>query len=212
MGYGIVAPEYQWDDFKGIDLKGKVLVMLTTIPTGPEAFRGQDPPLLRPLDLQVRERGAAGRGGRDHHPHHARPPAIRWQVVQTSWTARSSSCPPGTSRASSEGLGHRGAAASRRRPAARISTPCAAAQKRDFKPVPLGLQHCSRSRTSLAQEDRERHSACCPAATHLDEAVIYTAHHDHLGSASPPSPARRSTTAPTTMPPAAPASWPSPRP
>ena len=38
---------------------------------GPAALRRQAPPLLRPLDLQVRERRAAGRGGRDHHPHHA---------------------------------------------------------------------------------------------------------------------------------------------
>ena len=72
VGYGIQAPEYQWDDFKGMDLKGKVLVMLNNDPgLGPEALRRQAPPLLRPLDLQVRERRAPGSGRRDHHPHHA---------------------------------------------------------------------------------------------------------------------------------------------
>ena len=40
VGYGIQAPEYDWDDYKGVDLKGKVLLMMNN-----------DPPLVRPLGL-----------------------------------------------------------------------------------------------------------------------------------------------------------------
>ena len=35
VGYGIVAPEYRWDDYKDADLKGKVLLMMNNDPEGP---------------------------------------------------------------------------------------------------------------------------------------------------------------------------------
>ena len=41
VGYGAVAPEYAWDDFKGVDVKGKVLLMLVNDPPGPEIFGGR---------------------------------------------------------------------------------------------------------------------------------------------------------------------------
>ena len=43
VGYGIDAPEYQWDDYKGVDVKGKVLLMLVNEPTSddPKFFKGK---------------------------------------------------------------------------------------------------------------------------------------------------------------------------
>ena len=43
VGYGIEAPEYQWDDYKGVDVKGKVLLMLVNEPTSddPKFFKGK---------------------------------------------------------------------------------------------------------------------------------------------------------------------------
>ena len=58
----------------------------------PELFAGETPPLLRPLDLQVRERGAPGRGRRDHHPHRRRRPATRGRWCRPPGAASSSSC------------------------------------------------------------------------------------------------------------------------
>ncbi len=56
VGHGITAPEFDWDDYKGIDVKGKVVVLFTNEPPSedPEILRRQGPHLLRPLDLQVR--------------------------------------------------------------------------------------------------------------------------------------------------------------
>ena len=72
VGYGIQAPEYDWDDFKGADLKGKVLVIMNNDPDwDPDLFAGQDAPLLRALGLQVRGGRAPGCGRRHHHPHDA---------------------------------------------------------------------------------------------------------------------------------------------
>ena len=53
VGYGIQAPEYQWDDYKGVDVKGKVLLMLVNEPPSDdvEIFQGQGPDLLRALGL-----------------------------------------------------------------------------------------------------------------------------------------------------------------
>ena len=64
VGYGVVAPEFDWDDYKGVDVKGKTIVMLVNdrVPdpnnAGParsEDVRRQGDDLLRPLDLQVRD-------------------------------------------------------------------------------------------------------------------------------------------------------------
>ena len=43
VGYGISAPEYQWDDYKGVDVKGKVLLMLVNEPPSddPKFFKGK---------------------------------------------------------------------------------------------------------------------------------------------------------------------------
>ena len=71
VGYGVVAPEYGWDDYKGVDVKGKTIVMLVNDPqipdpadpkeagpkeAGPKYVSRSSHDLLRPLDLQVRDR------------------------------------------------------------------------------------------------------------------------------------------------------------
>ena len=55
VGYGIEAPEYQWDDYKGVDVRGKVLLMLVNEPDSndPKFFKGTRAHLLRALDLQI---------------------------------------------------------------------------------------------------------------------------------------------------------------
>ena len=55
VGYGINAPEYNWDDYKGVDLKGKVALLFVNEPIfrRSQIFQGQSADVLRPLDLQV---------------------------------------------------------------------------------------------------------------------------------------------------------------
>ncbi len=77
VGYGVVAPEYGWDDYKDVDVRGKTILMLINDPQIPDPQRShkarrphvQRPrhDLLRALDLQIRNRGEQGRGrGHDH--------------------------------------------------------------------------------------------------------------------------------------------------
>ena len=79
-------PEYGWDDYKGVDVRGKTIVMLINDPRGArrgrsgearrEDVQGQGHDLLRPLDLQVRDRSREGRRGRDHRPRDRARPVI----------------------------------------------------------------------------------------------------------------------------------------
>ena len=78
VGYGVVAPEYGWDDYKDVDVKGKTILMLVNDPQIPDPkdpsklddsmFKGPRHDLLRPLDLQIRNRGAEGRRRGDYRP------------------------------------------------------------------------------------------------------------------------------------------------
>ena len=56
VGYGVTAPERGWDDFKGVDVRGKIIVVLINDPDfegGDVRLRRQGDDLLRPLDLQI---------------------------------------------------------------------------------------------------------------------------------------------------------------
>ena len=72
VGYGVVAPEYGWNDYEGVDAVGKTVVILVNDPgvrdPGRSGLPRQFDDLLRPLDLQVRGSGPAGRGGGDRRP------------------------------------------------------------------------------------------------------------------------------------------------
>ena len=72
VGYGIVAPEWGWNDYEGIDVKGQDRDRpgQRSGPQGLDDLSGKDPYLLRPLDLQDRGGPPPRRGGNPHDPHH----------------------------------------------------------------------------------------------------------------------------------------------
>ncbi|MBM23498.1 MAG: peptidase M28 [Gammaproteobacteria bacterium] len=91
VGYGIVAPEYGWDDYKGIDMKGKTAVMLINDP----GFATQDDSLFKGNAMTYYGRWTykyeeAARQGADAVIiiHETEPAAYPWQVVETSWQGK----------------------------------------------------------------------------------------------------------------------------
>ncbi len=96
-GYGVQAPEYNWDDFKGVDVKGKTIIVLVNDPPvpdpanpsqlDPKTFGGKAMTLLRPLDLQVRQ----GRGARRRRDVHRARDAVRRVSAGTSCRASAAS-------------------------------------------------------------------------------------------------------------------------
>ena len=91
VGYGIVAPEYGWNDYKGMDMKGKTAVMLINDP----GFATQDDALFKGNAMTYYGRWTykyeeAARQGADAVIiiHETAPAAYPWQVVETSWQGK----------------------------------------------------------------------------------------------------------------------------
>ncbi len=86
VGYGIEAPEYDWDDYKDFDLAGKVLVMMNNDPASdPELFEGRRRLYYGRWDYKYEI--AAQKGAAGAIIIHTTPSAgYPWQVIQTSWS------------------------------------------------------------------------------------------------------------------------------
>lgn len=189
VGYGIQAPEYDWDDFKGQDLTGKVLLIMNNDPEwDPELFAGETRLWYGRWDYKYLS--AARQRAVGAIIIHTQPSAgYPFQVVQTSWTGVQFELPAGdeprnqvnswvTEDAARELVAMAGLDLDELRESA---------DNRDFEPVPLGIT------TSLSMDVEITHSASANVLGLItgsdpdlkDEVVIYTAHHDHLGIGKP---------------------------
>ena len=85
VGYGIQAPEFQWDDYKGVDLKGKVLLMMNNDPeSDPALFAGTRRLYYGRWTYKYEIAAKLGAAGAIiiHTDHSA---GYKWQVIQTGW-------------------------------------------------------------------------------------------------------------------------------
>ncbi len=91
VGYGVVAPEYNWNDYAGIDVKGKdrrhpdQRSRQRSGPARRQILQGQGDDVLWPLDLQIRGSRAPGRSRRHHRARNRFPPPMagRWCAIPT---------------------------------------------------------------------------------------------------------------------------------
>jgi len=187
VGYGMQAPEYDWDDFKGEDLAGKVLLMLNNDPDwDPELFAGNR--RLYYGRWSYKYESAARQGAAGAIIIHTTPSAgYPWQVVQTSWSGPQFELPAGdeprievaawvTESAARQLVGLSGHD---------LDELIERAKRRDFAPVTLEATTSlvldnNLSRTESANVIGVLHGSDPELA---NEFVIYTAHHDHLGTA-----------------------------
>ncbi len=187
VGYGIVAPEYEWNDYKGADLRGKVLVMMNNDPAAdPKLFAGKTRLYYGRWDYKYEI--AAKQGAAGAIIIHTTPSAgYPWQVVQTSWTGeefelQSKSGPRLQLRSWVTEEAARRIAELGGQDLIKL---LAAAESRDFTPVPLGIKFS----VDFSCDVREQTSANVLALIDGSdpklrrELVVYTAHHDHLGLA-----------------------------
>lgn len=185
VGYGIQAPEYQWDDFKDADLKGKVLLMLNNDPENdPALFAGKTRLYYGRWRYKYEQAGKAGAAGAIiiHTEHSAGYP---WQVVQSSWSGEEFYLPDdGSPKPLMTGWTTEDASKRLVQLAGmNLDELSAQAEKREFKPVPLGIKlslniKATLNRTQTANVIGKLVGGDPKLAR---EAVIYTAHHDHLG-------------------------------
>ncbi len=184
-GYGITAPEYRWDDFKDLDVRGKVLLVMNNDPEDdPDLFAGKTRLYYGRWTYKYEE--AARRGAAGAIIIHTTPSAgYPWQVVQTSSSGTQFELPDeGEPRLQVRAWATEEAS---RRIAALgghdLDALRAAAQRRDFRPVPLGVRLSLRLENSLERRESANVLAHLPGRDPRlgRELVIYSAHHDHLG-------------------------------
>ncbi len=185
VGYGIHAPEYQWDDYKGMDLKGKVLLMLNNDPDwDPALFEGVRRLYYGRWTYKYEE--AARQGAAGAIIIHTDPSAgYPWQVVQSSFSGEQFELPAGAEPRVQVTAWLTETAAGRlvQLGGHDLAQLLAAAREREFHPVPLGV------RTSLAMKTVIRSTRSANVIGILKgtdpvlagEFVVYSAHHDHLG-------------------------------
>ena len=189
VGYGIQAPEYDWDDYKGHDLEGKVLVMLNNDPDwDPDLFGGETRLWYGRWDYKYLS--AATQGAVAAIIIHTSPSAgYPFQVVQTSWTGEQFELPAGdeprnqvaawvTEEAARELIAMAGFDLDALRESA---------DNRDFEPVPLGIRTSIALDVTLNRVQSANVLGLIPGSDPVltDEVVIFTAHHDHLGIGTP---------------------------
>jgi len=189
VGYGIQAPEYDWDDYKGVDLTGKVLVMMNNDPDwDPELFGGETRLWYGRWDykyLSAARQGAAGAIIIHTSPSAGYP----FQVVQTSWTGVQFELPAGDEpRSDVKGWVTEDTARELVAMAGfDLDELREAAYNRDFEPVPLGITTSIGMDVEITRVQSANILGLIPGSDPelKDEVVIYTAHHDHLGIGTP---------------------------
>jgi len=211
VGYGIHAPEYNWDDYKGVDLKGKVLLMLVNEPPSddPKFFKGRALTYYGRWTYKYEEAARRGAVGAIliHKTDMASYP---WEVVRNSWGGETSVLKDDTN-PKLKAAGWIQLEVARRLAKAAgqdLDKMMKDATSRDFKPVELSV----RVKQTVVSKVRPFSSRNVVAKVMgsdsrlKNQAILYTAHYDHLGF-TPMSRATTSTTAPQTMLPAAASCW-----
>ncbi len=167
VGYGIEAPEYKWDDFKGVDVRGKVLVMLNNDPDwDPKLFAGNT--RLYYGRWTYKYESAARHGAAGVIIVHTTPSAgYPWQVVQSSWGGEQFELPAeGEPRIQLKGWATEDAARRLvKAGGADLDKLVAAAKKPQLQAGAAEPAHLDQVRERrLARAHRERRRACCRAA------------------------------------------------
>jgi len=189
VGYGIEAPEYQWNDFKGVDVKGKVLVMLNNDPDwDPKLFAGNT--RLYYGRWTYKYESAARHGAAGVIIVHTTPSAgYPWQVVHSSWGGTQFELPAESEpRIQLKGWATEDAVRRLLKAGgADLDALVAKARSRSFKPVPLNLRTSIKFENDVSRVRTANVAGLLPGSDPKlrDEVVIYSAHHDHFGIGEP---------------------------
>lgn len=191
VGHGIVAPEFEWDDYKGVDVKGKIVVLFTNEPASDDpAFFG-GPALTYYGRWTFKYEEALRQGAAGCLIIHTTPNAgYPWQVVRNSWSGREPfvELGPDEEALSVAGWIHAEAAASMLAATGKsLDELLAMSESRAFQPLPLSVRIRTRIPSSVTPIRTRNVVAMIQGgnAQKRDEAVLYTAHWDHLGVGIP---------------------------
>jgi Zn-dependent M28 family amino/carboxypeptidase len=193
VGYGVVAPERGWNDYAGIDMRGKTAVILVNDPDfgtdsleGP--FGGKAMTYYGRWTYKYEEAARQGATGAII-VHDTAPASYGWNVVESSWSGpqayaqRGADAPPLTTM---NGWVQKPVAEAILKAAGQdLGTLTAAAKRQGFKAVPLGLTASTSFASDIRKFESQNVIGVLPGKTRPDEYVIHTAHWDHLGRCTP---------------------------
>jgi Zn-dependent M28 family amino/carboxypeptidase len=198
VGYGVVAPEYGWDDYKGLDVRGKTLIMLVNDPAVPDP---KDPAQLDPAMFKGRAMTYYGRWTYKYEiasekgaaaailVHETGPAGYPFEVVKGSWSRENFDiAQPQTGQAPARVAVEGWITLDK---AKELFAACGrdldalkkAAVSRDFRPELLGSTGRFAITNALRQVNSRNVVGRLPGSdpTLKNETIVYTAHWDHLG-------------------------------
>ncbi len=184
-GYGIVAPEYNWNDYAGLDVKGKTVIVMVNDPgfTDSTLFKGHTMTYYGRWTYKYEEAARQGAAG-CIIIHDTAPASYPWAVVRSGWSGAKlylQTEDNGQSRAAMEGWITLDAAKKLFKLAGVADTLLQSAQRPGFKPVPLPVTAAVTINNQLKKSTSHNVLAVWPGATRPQEYIIYSAHWDHLG-------------------------------
>lgn len=184
-GYGIVAPEYNWNDYAGLDVKGKTVVVMINDPglSDPGLFKGKNMTYYGRWTYKFEEAARQGATG-ILIIHDDVPAGYPWSVVRSGWNKSKlqlETADQNKSRATVEGWISLDIAKQLFALAGKDESLFKEALKPGFKAVDLGLTTSLKIKTTIKRSVSNNVLALIPGAKRADEAVIYSAHWDHFG-------------------------------
>lgn len=185
-GYGVVAPEYNWNDYAGLDVKGKVVMVMVNDPgfgVDTTLFKGKTMTYYGRWTYKFEEAGRQGAKG-CLIVHNTAAASYPFKVVQNNWnTSRLRLDNRGKSEKLCDMIGWVSADAARKilTAAGQDSSLLVSANKPGFKPVPLNLQLSAKLKVKATYNKSHNVIAKITGTKRPDEYIIYTAHWDHLG-------------------------------
>lgn len=185
VGYGIEAPEYNWDDYKGADVRGKVLLMLVNEPPSddPRFFKGKALTYYGRWTYKYEEAARKGAVG-VILIHQTQMASYPWEVVRNSNSGEKASLKlAGAALKVASWIHYDVASRLASESGTNLEKLMSAAQSRDFHPIPLGARLKARMVSKVRNFEANNVLAILPGSDRngSGEAVLYTAHYDHFG-------------------------------
>jgi Zn-dependent M28 family amino/carboxypeptidase len=189
VGYGINAPEGKWNDYAGVDVKGKTVVILVNDPdyetqglTG--TFGGRAMTYYGRWTYKYEEAARQGAAAAII-VHDTVPAAYGWNVVQSSWTGSQQVADAANGNADQSAaigwISNDKAKALMASAGQDLAALTAAAKRPGFKPVDLGVKASVSFDNNVRKHQSKNVVALLPGTERPNEYVLYTAHWDHLG-------------------------------
>jgi Zn-dependent M28 family amino/carboxypeptidase len=190
VGHGIVAPEFRWNDYEGIDMKGKIALIMVNDPPAtsdePQLFGGDALTYYGRWTYKYEEAARQGAAGAIliHTDASATYP---WQVVQSSWSGTQYSLPAAAGTptlALKAWVTEEAARTIAERARKNLDALRKTAMTRGARPVPFGVQ-ASGTIVQKVQQKTSPNVIGVLKGVDARQGVIYTSHYDHMGMRDP---------------------------